>query len=683
MKRPVLLLFMFMAAFLSSCQKEPAAAGSGNDGVGDNSLYVSMEQYGLTKTYVDEQRNVRWQKGDQIAAYIQNMDLKTYKVADYSDGKTSGYFFPVKIQSDGESSSQGDPIPGNIAYYPYDQTKPLTLEYDGEYKYYRLSGQLIPNIQNYDPDHFVAQNALPMASWTKGENNSIAFHNLGGILEIQLKGNIEVKSLLLQGLGKEPISGQGFVDMGENKAGELEMKSTLYSGTSSKTIALHCGDGVRLNLDKATVFRFVVAPVVFEKGFKIQIDSDDNSSDYEYTIEHNTRCEIQRSSITQIPLEINDENMPVITVSSHYIEIDKDATRVTAKCKIESKNPIDPSQINLINVDGVPWIDTEKSVEYNDADSTISFPVHPIEYNPNDFFARQATVEITYPKAASKRLKIIQYNDLYPNYYIEKVTNNGMTVEFVMIQPTYDNIPYEFTMGYSGANPEKHPWVNELPAHDVEFTPFLISQTEVTQELWECVMGYNPSSRKGPELPVTDVSWNEICGPDGFLHRLNRLTGYEDWEEPFIKPGYDLPTEAQWEFAARGGTYSRSKRKSGQSDYKFSGSDVLPAVAWYVENSYEQTHRVATKAPNELGLYDMSGNVFEWCKDWYGPYEVNKQGEKILNPTGPETGTERVMRGGWSSSPAMDCRVLFRMSYVPDFRSGMCGFRIIHHKNDI
>ena len=190
---------------------------------------------------------------------------------------------------------------------------------------------------------------------------------------------------------------------------------------------------------------------------------------------------------------------------------------------------------------------------------------------------------------------------------------------------------------------------DEKPAHSVTLSGYYIGKYEVTQELWEAVMGSNPSYFKGDNLPVEQVSWDDV---QEFLRKLNAMTGKR----------YRLPTEAEWEFAARGGNSSRG--------YKYSGSNSLGSVAWYYDNS--GTHAVGTKSPNELGIYDMSGNVWEWCQDWYGSYSSSSQ----RNPKGPNSGSSRVSRGGGWYDNAWCCRVSLRRNDTPDFRLGTLGFRL-------
>ena len=163
---------------------------------------------------------------------------------------------------------------------------------------------------------------------------------------------------------------------------------------------------------------------------------------------------------------------------------------------------------------------------------------------------------------------------------------------------------------------------NEKPAHEVTLTyNYYIAQTEVTQALWKAVMGNNPSTMIGDDLPVNNVLWDEA---DAFVKRLSQMTGYT----------FHLPTEAEWEFAARGGKESKG--------YLYAGNDDVDEVAWYADNSGGKTHAVGTKKPNELGIYDMSGNAWEWCSDWLAPYSAEAQ----VNPIGPATGEYHVYRGG-------------------------------------
>ena len=195
---------------------------------------------------------------------------------------------------------------------------------------------------------------------------------------------------------------------------------------------------------------------------------------------------------------------------------------------------------------------------------------------------------------------------------------------------------------------------DEKPVHSVTLSDYYIGETEVTQELWVAVMGSNPSYFKGNnQRPVECVSW-KAC--QKFIKKLNRLTGKE----------FRLPTEAEWEYAARGGKYSKDYV------YKYSGSNNADEVAWCARNSRDATHPVKTKKANELGLYDMSGNVWEWCNDRWGCYQSNSQ----TNPTGPSKGGGRVIRGGSWSNYSWDVRVSYRNYSTPSSRGDNFGLRL-------
>lgn len=209
-----------------------------------------------------------------------------------------------------------------------------------------------------------------------------------------------------------------------------------------------------------------------------------------------------------------------------------------------------------------------------------------------------------------------------------------------------------FTMG---ATSEQGREANdgEKPAHRVTLSSFSIGKYEVTQEEWQAVMGSNPSFFKGAKRPVDCLSWNDC---QKFIHKLNYMTGKQ----------FRLPTEAEWEFATRGGNKSRG--------YKYAGSDSLGYVAWYGSNSNRQTHNVGCKQPNELGLYDMSGNVWEWCQDKYAPYNGNKKNI----PKGASTGFYRVSRGGAFDGHPQDCNVFDRSYHTQEPSHLQGGMRLAY-----
>lgn len=194
----------------------------------------------------------------------------------------------------------------------------------------------------------------------------------------------------------------------------------------------------------------------------------------------------------------------------------------------------------------------------------------------------------------------------------------------------------------------------ELPVREVTLSTYYIAETPITQELWQAVMGNNPSYfNSDMKNPVEQVSW-EDC--QIFIQKLNQLTG----------KNFRLPTEAEWEFAARGGINSLG--------YKYSGSNQIKEVAWQqVPNEEGKTYPVALKRPNELGVYDMSGNVWEWCNDWYGAYT----NDELVNPQGAQTGDVRVCRGGCWHSHERYCCVFFRSFRAQHEKTNYIGLRLV------
>ena len=256
-------------------------------------------------------------------------------------------------------------------------------------------------------------------------------------------------------------------------------------------------------------------------------------------------------------------------------------------------------------------------------------------------------IVVTYPQYAITQNVTNQYLDSQQSTPQTHLTVSDNTISI----PVKDGISIDmvrvkagtFTMGATAQM--KNPDEDEKPTHRVTLTnDYYIGKYEVTQALWQAVMGSNPSNFKGDNLPVEMVSQADC---QDFLSKLNRITGKT----------FRLPTEAEWEYAARGGNKSRG--------YQYSGSNNLSDVAWYGDNSGSKTHVVGIKQPNELGIYDMSGNVWEWCQDWDGEYSSSSQ----VNPTGANYGFRRVFRGGSWDFDAWACRSSFRNSDS----SGTCG----------
>lgn len=255
-----------------------------------------------------------------------------------------------------------------------------------------------------------------------------------------------------------------------------------------------------------------------------------------------------------------------------------------------------------------------------------------------------AVVGIVCAKFLSVGEDMEQKTESAPQLGSQTFTVNG--VKFTMV-------PVEggtFTMGATSEQ-GSDALEGEYPAHQVTLSDYYIGQTEVTQALWKAVMGSNPSDSKGDNLPVEQVSWDDC---QVFIQKLNQLTGKQ----------FRLPTESEWEYAARGGRKSRG--------YKYAGDNDIGLVAWYEDNSGNETHPVATKQANELGVYDMSGNVEEWCSDGYDGYQSSSQSD----PQGPSSGSDRVGRGGSFFFDARYCRVSNREYYTPDFRTFDLGLRL-------
>ena len=233
-----------------------------------------------------------------------------------------------------------------------------------------------------------------------------------------------------------------------------------------------------------------------------------------------------------------------------------------------------------------------------------------------------------------------------------RFTVNGVTFTMVKVQGG------TFQMGATSEDGSAEETALATPAHRVTLSDYYIGQTEVTVALWQAVMGNYPSRYrklvsdvKGSNNSIQYVSWNDC---QQFITKLNQLTGRK----------FRLPTEAEWEYAARGGSKSRG--------YKYAGGNDIGSVAWYNGNSGYLNHPVGQKQSNELGLYDMSGNVREWCQDWYGYYSSSAQ----TNPQGPSSSSYRVLRGGCTYQKAEDCRVWKRSFDSPDKSDNELGLRL-------
>jgi len=245
-----------------------------------------------------------------------------------------------------------------------------------------------------------------------------------------------------------------------------------------------------------------------------------------------------------------------------------------------------------------------------------------------------------------------------------------------------------FTMGDDNGQYDR-----EKPAHKVELNPFYLAEFQVTQELYQAVTGNNPSRFQNLKKPVERVSWynaadfcNLLSAKLG-LQEVYKKTGDDKYEWNSAATGIRLPTEAEWEFAGRGdysspfwgrsGGGNENSRKQGGS-LIYSGSNNLNHVGWYDENSHGSSKKPGLKFPNAAGLYDMSGNLWEWCWDWYDEkyYQKCKNEGIIKNPRGQQSGNSRVLRGGSWDFVAVSCRLAFRSYSYPHGEWYDYGFRL-------
>ena len=332
----------------------------------------------------------------------------------------------------------------------------------------------------------------------------------------------------------------------------------------------------------------------------------------------------------------------------------KDVTNITTNSASCGGNVTDDGN-GTVTARGICWSEVQNptinniySEETNNGTGTGSFTsqLTNLKDNTTYYVRSYATNEKGTAYGEEKSFKTRKIVEVEVDYYgNETITLNGYVV-FKMIKIEGGT----FQMGATSEQ-GSDAGSDESPVHSVTLSDYYIGETEVTQELWEAVMGSNPSTFSGNQKPVETVSWNDC---QKFITNLNNLTGMN----------FRLPTEAEWEYAARGG--------NGSQGYKYSGSNTISDVAWYSGNSGSETHNVKTKSPNELGIYDMSGNVFEWCEDWYGNYSSGSQ----TNPTGPSSGSIRVLRGGSWYYGERGWRVSDRSGHNPDIGYNFLGLRL-------
>lgn len=351
-------------------------------------------------------------------------------------------------------------------------------------------------------------------------------------------------------------------------------------------------------------------------------------------------------------LELGEHSVEARQASHHTAYTNVRITAQSAGQTIKLNNPL-PIYGSLI-VDGSPadvdvYVDGKKVGTSPLFVSELLIGTHTIRLEKDGYDQQEKTVQIAENQESMLDFtltKTVAKAPIVPaapqGGAVETITVKGVSFNMIQVQGG------TFTMGAKGI--DAYDW--EKPTHQVTLSDYYIAETEVTQELWKVVMGSNPSNFSGTNLPVEKVSWDDC---QTFVTKLNQLTG----------KNFRLPTEAEWEYAARGGQKSKG--------YMYAGSNTLSNVAWYRDNSSSKTHPVKQKQANELGLYDMTGNVLEWCQDWYGSYSSNAQ----TNPTGPSSGSYRVYRGGSWDYSASYCRVAYRNNSSPGNRYYFLGFRVV------
>ncbi|MBZ4676662.1 MAG: hypothetical protein JG782_1282 [Anaerophaga sp.] len=387
-------------------------------------------------------------------------------------------------------------------------------------------------------------------------------------------------------------------------------------------------------MKKTPVFLILIALAAFSILFQTSCSKDDPAPDTEQNNDPNGTDDDDNDD------DDDDITDPEIS-DSLTIYLDKTSSTESSKLSFDSHK----DAALLIIKSNNPW-ETAISQDWLDLAATSGDSGTTgiiIGASLNNRIPRTGEISIT---SGDKTHKISIYQAGAPKITI---TTNEVSFNMVLVEGG------SFTMGSDEL-------LGHGPPHEVTLSSYYICETEVTNALWFAIMESFPYEGLDyfndridydlPQKPVSAVSWYDVM--DFFLPEINSRTGHQ----------LSLPTEAQWEYAAMGGKLSEN--------YDYAGSNKLDEVAWYEFNSDDQKHLVKLKPPNELGLYDMSGNVSEWCFDWYGYYDWQSTDP---NPTGPETGTEKVVRGGDYTTAVMNpwCQVKARNYTVPDCYRGCWG----------
>lgn len=381
----------------------------------------------------------------------------------------------------------------------------------------------------------------------------------------------------------------------------------------------------------------------------------------EIHIETDMNCHVQRFHRDMIIAKVDEENVIHLPKGKHklqFISVDNPEVKNTCEYKVEDITESDYIEVFLQGKESVTDTkneETEKEkqrllLELKAALKDVESKTKEIESLKKHLSdTQQALYKANHALKTNKDKEECECHEAEGKEAEILLYERGIfkigKVEFKMIHVDGGT----FTMG--ATSEMEDPYNTEKPTHQVTLSNYYIGEVPVTQSLWKAIMGKNPSFYEGDDNPVESVPWNDC---QEFIKKLNQKTGKK----------FRLPTEAEWEFAARGGN------KSNHTQY--SCSNNIDEVAWYNLNSGSKTHPVKNKKANELGIYDMSGNVWEWCQDWYGGYDCSNQ----TNPTGPTSGSSRVFRGGSWNDSAKRCRLSCRNYDTPDDSNYSLGFRL-------
>lgn len=448
----------------------------------------------------------------------------------------------------------------------------------------------------------------------------------------------------------------GMIQLGTIPLNNKEMRSGIYTLRVQKekykdySTTIIIEDGKTTTIRPSLEANFVQVTLTTNEGADIYVDGN--------------RLGTTRWTGT---LELGEHSVETRQASHHSAYTNLRITAQSAGQTITLNNPL-PIYGSLV-IDGSPadvavYVDGKKVGTSPLLVSELLIGTHKIRLEKDGYDQQEKTVQIAENQESMLDFTLTKTVAKAP---VVPAAPQGGTVETITVKGvSFNMIKVQggtFTMGATAEQgSDAYDW--EKPTHKVTLSDYYIGETEVTQELWKAVMGttIQKQAEKGPNdaslygvgnsYPMYYISWDDC---QNFIAELNAMTG----------ENFRLPTEAEWEYAARGGQKSRG--------YKYAGSNTLSDVAWYCDNSGYKTHPVKQKQANELGLYDMSGNVLEWCQDWYGSYSSNAQ----TNPTGPSSGSRRVYRGGSWYSSASYCRVAYRNHYSPGFRFSNLGFRVV------